>query len=76
MVSTAPMSLQDPPNEKLVQLGKRTAEPSAVPAQGGVLRESGTGPKVFFETYVCQMNVADSNMLSGLLGDEGYRKAK
>jgi tRNA-2-methylthio-N6-dimethylallyladenosine synthase len=40
------------------------------------LRADGAGPKVFFETYGCQMNVADSNMLSGLLAVEGYSKAE
>lgn len=53
----------------LVTLGKRTAH--AVSS----LAANPSGPKVYFETYGCQMNVADSNMLSGLLADEGYGKA-
>ncbi len=68
------MAHQDPP-EQLVQLGKRSPAAEEASSRDAVLNESGTGPKVYFETYGCQMNVADSNMLSGLLGDEGYRKA-
>jgi tRNA-2-methylthio-N6-dimethylallyladenosine synthase len=29
-------------------------------------------PRVYIETYGCQMNVADSELMSGLLGREGY----
>ena len=31
-----------------------------------------TAPKVYVETYGCQMNVADSELIVGLLGREGY----
>jgi len=31
-----------------------------------------TAPKVYVETYGCQMNVADSELIIGLLGREGY----
>jgi tRNA-2-methylthio-N6-dimethylallyladenosine synthase len=34
------------------------------------------GPRVYLETYGCQMNVADSDMLTGILLDAGYRKAE
>ena len=71
MVSTAAMGHEDAP-EQLVQLGKRS--PSSEVA-APTLNEAGQGPRVYFETYGCQMNVADSNMLSGLLTDDGYRKA-
>lgn len=55
--------------DKLIALGKRTApEPAS-------LASNSSGPRVYFETYGCQMNVADSNMLSGLLAGEGYREA-
>jgi tRNA-2-methylthio-N6-dimethylallyladenosine synthase len=53
----------------LVQLGKR-------PSTGAVLTASGDGPRVYLETYGCQMNVADSNLLSSLLAEKGYRKAE
>jgi tRNA-2-methylthio-N6-dimethylallyladenosine synthase len=33
------------------------------------------GARVYLETYGCQMNVADSNLLTGILGERGYRRA-
>ena len=30
----------------------------------------------FIETYGCQMNVADSELVAGLLKDSGYKAAK
>ena len=30
----------------------------------------------FIETYGCQMNVADSELISGLLSTDGYRETK
>ena len=53
----------------LVQIGRRqaAAEPeSAVDA---------SGPAVYLETYGCQMNVADSDLLLGILATAGYRRA-
>jgi tRNA-2-methylthio-N6-dimethylallyladenosine synthase len=29
-------------------------------------------PRVYIETYGCQMNVADSELILGLLGSHGY----
>ena len=29
-------------------------------------------PRIYIETYGCQMNVADSELLFGILGREGY----
>jgi len=69
MVPNAPMCAATPPNQ-LIQIGKRPRADNALVGTGS------RGPKVYFETYGCQMNVADSNMLSGLLGQAGYRKAK
>jgi tRNA-2-methylthio-N6-dimethylallyladenosine synthase len=37
--------------------------------------ENPSGPRVYVETYGCQMNVADSDMLVGLLGASGYQRA-
>lgn len=56
--------------QELISLGKRA------PVQTASLRDNPTGPKVFFETYGCQMNVADSNMLSGLLAQDGFGQAE
>ncbi len=44
----------------------RRPAPDATPA---------TGPRVYIETYGCQMNVADSDLMRGVLGSEGYRAA-
>ncbi len=50
--------------DRLVPLGKRAAEvrPSA-PANA---------PKVYVETYGCQMNVADSDLIGSVLAGAGY----
>ena len=37
---------------------------------------TGDGPRVYVETYGCQMNVADSDLLTGLLGQAGYRQTR
>ncbi|HLU65891.1 MAG TPA: tRNA (N6-isopentenyl adenosine(37)-C2)-methylthiotransferase MiaB [Kofleriaceae bacterium] len=52
----------------LVQIGRR---PVAEPAPAA----AGDGPRVYVETYGCQMNVADSDLLIGILGSAGYRRA-
>jgi tRNA-2-methylthio-N6-dimethylallyladenosine synthase len=58
-------------SERLVSLGKRpdgTAAPARpVPAPGA--------PRVFVETYGCQMNVADSDLIGSVLADAGYAQA-
>src|SRR5512146_1636986 len=58
--------------ERLVTLGKRpdagTAPVRPAPAPGA--------PKVFVETYGCQMNVADSDLIGSVLADAGYATAQ
>ncbi|MBA3395631.1 MAG: tRNA (N6-isopentenyl adenosine(37)-C2)-methylthiotransferase MiaB [Deltaproteobacteria bacterium] len=56
-------------SERLVSLGKREGEvrPRPAPAPGA--------PRVYVETYGCQMNVADSDLLGGVLADAGYATA-
>jgi tRNA-2-methylthio-N6-dimethylallyladenosine synthase len=56
-------------SDRLVSLGKRPAEvrPHPVPASGT--------PRVYVETYGCQMNVADSDLLGGILAGAGYAVA-
>jgi tRNA-2-methylthio-N6-dimethylallyladenosine synthase len=56
---------------KLVTIGRRPA------ADGGAAAgaPAPAGPRVWLETYGCQMNVADSDMLVGLLGDAGFGRA-
>ena len=55
--------------ERLVSIGKRTASPVVRPAPAA------HAPKVFVETYGCQMNVADSDLIGSVLADAGYAQA-
>jgi tRNA-2-methylthio-N6-dimethylallyladenosine synthase len=53
----------------LVTLGKRSGAPGdarALPADA---------PRVYIETYGCQMNVADSDLVASVLADAGYARA-
>jgi tRNA-2-methylthio-N6-dimethylallyladenosine synthase len=49
----------------LVQIGNKGRALSSGPAPAGA-------PRVYIETYGCQMNVADTDLVRGLLGKEGY----
>ena len=52
-------------SERLVSLGKRTEAPvRPVPGPGAA--------KVYVETYGCQMNVADSDLIGSVLAGAGY----
>jgi tRNA-2-methylthio-N6-dimethylallyladenosine synthase len=57
-------------SETLVQIGRRPdRQPEgeeAAPARA----------RVYIETYGCQMNVADSDLLLGILAEAGYRRAE
>jgi tRNA-2-methylthio-N6-dimethylallyladenosine synthase len=52
----------------LVPLGRRPAPPAAAPA---AVAPAGA-PTAYVETYGCQMNVADSDLIGGILRDAGY----
>jgi tRNA-2-methylthio-N6-dimethylallyladenosine synthase len=52
-------------SERLIPLGKR-AEPPVRPAPAA------NAPRVYVETYGCQMNVADSDLIGSVLADAGY----
>ena len=57
-------------SERLVPLGKRAAPEGRArpaPAEGA--------PRVYVETYGCQMNVADSDLIGSVLADAGYAPA-
>ena len=57
--------------DTLVALGKRPGEvrPPRPPL-------AADAPKVFMETYGCQMNVADSDLIGSVLADAGYATCK
>jgi tRNA-2-methylthio-N6-dimethylallyladenosine synthase len=51
-------------SERLVPLGKRAPAPRPAAEAGA--------PRVYVETYGCQMNVADSDLIGSVLADAGY----
>ena len=54
--------------DRLLTIGKRSS-PAAAPAAAPGAR------KVYIETYGCQMNVADSDLLGSILAGAGYARA-
>jgi tRNA-2-methylthio-N6-dimethylallyladenosine synthase len=54
-------------SQRLIQLGKR-AEARGQPRP----QPSGGAPRVYVETYGCQMNVADSDLIGSVLAEAGY----
>jgi tRNA-2-methylthio-N6-dimethylallyladenosine synthase len=54
-------------SDRLVPLGKSGARVRATPAPGA--------PRVYVETYGCQMNVADSDLIGSVLAEAGYASA-
>jgi len=50
--------------DRLIPLGKRAGPVRLAPAPGA--------PKVYVETYGCQMNVADSDLIGSVLAGAGY----
>ncbi len=54
-------------SERLVTLGKRPDGTSVVRPQ-----PAADAPRVYVETYGCQMNVADSDLIGTVLADAGY----
>ncbi|CAN5918710.1 tRNA (N6-isopentenyl adenosine(37)-C2)-methylthiotransferase MiaB [soil metagenome] len=54
----------------LVPLGKRTEPVRARPTPAS------DAPRVYVETYGCQMNVADSDLIGSVLADAGYATTK
>lgn len=53
-----------PVTDRLIPLGKRAEPVRIAPAPGA--------PKVYVETYGCQMNVADSDLIGSVLAGAGY----
>jgi tRNA-2-methylthio-N6-dimethylallyladenosine synthase len=57
--------------EQLVPLGKR----AEAPARPRVEAPAADAPRVYVETYGCQMNVADSDLIGSVLAEAGYATA-
>ncbi len=53
----------------------RAPEAASTPAVPASLPASAAGRSVFIETYGCQMNVSDTELILGILGPAGYRAA-
>jgi tRNA-2-methylthio-N6-dimethylallyladenosine synthase len=67
--------------DQLVPLGKRPAtaspaEAAPTPSAGAALAAEAEGPRVYLETYGCQMNVADSDLITSQLLAAGYRRTE
>ena len=56
--------------------GRRAGEGAAVAPSAGSRDEAGaTAPSFYIETYGCQMNEADAQLMAGLFAREGYVRA-
>ncbi len=66
-------------SDRLVSLGKRPDAPAAAAAAAPAPRSrpapAAGAPRVYVETYGCQMNVADSDLIGSVLTDAGYAVA-
>jgi tRNA-2-methylthio-N6-dimethylallyladenosine synthase len=56
----------------LLTIGKR----APAPAEPAVTESNAGAPRVYIETYGCQMNVADSDLLGSILASTGYARAE
>ncbi len=61
--------------EKLVRLGIKPPR-SRPNAAARSPQWEGSGPRVYIETYGCQMNVSDTDMISGLLADADFSSTR
>src|SRR5438477_10434086 len=62
-------------SDRLVPLGKRVVTRAGDEDRTGTVRTT-TGPRVYVETYGCQMNVADSDLIGSVLATAGYAPAE
>jgi tRNA-2-methylthio-N6-dimethylallyladenosine synthase len=58
-------------SERLVQIRTAARAEGATAGAGGAI-----GPRVYVETHGCQMNVADSDLLVGILAGAGYARVE
>ncbi|HKE20522.1 MAG TPA: tRNA (N6-isopentenyl adenosine(37)-C2)-methylthiotransferase MiaB [Kofleriaceae bacterium] len=69
---------RDSVSDGLVQIGRRAPAAATPVAASSTPADAETSPaegaRVYVETYGCQMNVADSDLLLGILGEAGYRR--
>jgi len=59
-------------SDPLVQIRRRDAD--AAPTSTSTAAAPSDGPRLYVETHGCQMNVADSDLLIGILAGAGYRR--
>jgi tRNA-2-methylthio-N6-dimethylallyladenosine synthase len=64
-------------SQRLVPLGKRPTpeRDQAARARLDLRTDAAGAPRVYVETYGCQMNVADSDLIGSVLADAGYATA-
>ncbi len=60
-------------NRQIIQIGKRPSADVAPPAPAATV--AAPGKRLFVETYGCQMNVADTDLIGGILASDGYARA-
>lgn len=61
--------MQTDPKDPMAHDGGQNAMPKKT-------TDSEQGPRVFIETYGCQMNLADSELMGGILDGKGYASAQ
>ena len=63
-------------NPTLVGLGKTIVEDKQGEAITGVKTVNPNGKKFYIESYGCQMNFADSEIVASILGAEGFASTR
>lgn len=70
------LNIADAPIDLFDLLKNREATGGAAAEEGDSPQAEGQGRKVYIETYGCQMNVSDSELMGGILMGHGYTVAR